>query len=121
MLNNLVCLQFDLKNKDIIDLYLELYKNKEIQNPIVFSDSCGISVHKDVPIFHCFYLRHLFRSKTILMNHNDYILLNSGYHKVGKYVVLTDRAGSGGEDIFIPNSWSYKQKLSRLKEINYEI
>ena len=123
MLNNFICLQFDLMNNDrkSLDLYLQLFQNNQIKNPIIFTDSYGISIHKNIPIFHSFFLRHLFRPKIILMDHKNYSVLNSGYHKVGKYVVLTDQIESNNNDIFILNSWSYEEKLNRLKEINYEI
>ena len=117
MLNNLICLKFNIKdtNKDCISFYFDLLKNHEIKNPIIFTDTCGFSAHRNIPQFHTFYIRHQFRLKNILIDYEDYILLRSGYHRVGKCLVLTDKRTENTDDIFIEKSLSYEQKLNLLR------
>jgi hypothetical protein len=119
MPNNLVCLQFSIDNSNskILDLYIQLLHNNLINHPTIFTDKCDRFIHKDIPIFHTFYIRHLFRSKFILTNYKDYQTLKTGYHNVGKCIVLYENNDiTNTTDIFLHNSGS-----NLLKDINNAI
>jgi hypothetical protein len=107
MLNNLLYLEFIIENphSKALQHYLQLLNLNKINNPIIFTDSCKISIHKNIPIFHSFYIRHLFRDKHILINYQDYQVLRDGYHNVGKCIVLHDGVvATNSTHIFLSNS-----------------
>lgn len=71
-------------------LYIKLYENNIINNPIIFCDSCGIIVDNNICVFNGYFLRQHFLDYYILIDYEDMKLLNNFQNR--KCIVIYDES-----------------------------
>jgi len=90
-MKNLILLSINLINTNIIyNEYIRLYNNNHITNPMIFTDHCGVLVHKDIPVFNLSYMKQLNQlnqNHNILCSDYDYDILE-GLCKFGTYYII---------------------------------
>ena len=84
-------IQIPLETSSALSIYVSLFDQKLLINPIIFTDRIYVTLKTNIPIFHTSFMRSTHIDDIIIMDYDDYKISRQYLANNSKIIVLHDQ------------------------------
>lgn len=84
-------IQIPLETSRALSIYVSLFDQKLLINPIIFTDRIYVTLKTNIPIFHTSFMRSTHIDDIIIMDYDDYKISRQYLANNSKIIVLHDQ------------------------------